>query len=281
MTPKKPNETAKPKPKHKNYNPKYHKKNSFPLSGSDQDPKDKTSMALKKLTEPFKEKWYIKLWENLTTQLTGINKLGIIISFVVAIGITAVITMFIIPKGFEQTKMEDAKFGILQRLEGLKQSHNYYTKMATKDELLVSWIKQFSEWTYKLGGDTRNNSGDCSGAVFQFLRSWGANVNFGDVKSIVSLAENLAARGELKIRKNISEVRSGDIIVTQQSSSNPIHVGIIYDTANGYVRYIDVNSIVQGMGFEKQKFDSAGIYAIYEVSYSMWVGDLMQKINNM
>lgn len=221
------------------------------------------------------------IWKYLNGQASNISRLGLILSFVFAMTTTGIVTISVIPDKIIETKKADEKFGLLQRLKSLKESHNYYVKMATKNELIVSWIKQFGNWRYVSGGDPRYNTGDCIGAAHKFLRSWGANVAFENVKKTVGRINNLVSRGEQKKRKNRRQIKTGDIIIIR-SSRGPSHIGIIYDvTTTGYIRYMDVNSMMKTWGLQYHKWKDWSIYGIYEISYSFWVGNLMVKINRL
>ena len=238
----------------------------------------------KELIKPFQEKTkniFKKLWEKIHHPMKQINWMMFFIIMVIVTTVTMITTTTVIKVSNIERDKQEERFGLIAKLESLKQSHDYYTEMATKDELLVSWIKLFSNWSYKYGGDPRLDRGDCVGSVYEFLRKWESNIYFENVRSIVARAENLLARGELEKRSKISQVQTGDIIVIQLRPNRPEHVGIVYDVANSYVRYMDVNAGVKTWGLEKVKWGNARIYAIYSVSFSLWVGDLMKKINEI
>lgn len=237
----------------------------------------KEQVIIKKLVSPYEIPIYKKIWEKLTLPLTNINKLVMITIIIFSIA-SAIITTTLILR-IDGVKRE--KFGILQRLETLKQTHTYYTKFATKNELLNKWVWHFGDWNYSRGGDPRYERGDCVGAVYKFLRGWNSNVEFENVDSIVKRAKNLAARGELDIRKNIKDIQSGDIIILQVKKNYPSHIGIVYDTPNKYVRYLDVNAQVGTWGLGKHKWGAMNIHMIFGVSYSFWCGNLIKEINKL
>lgn len=230
------------------------------------------------LMAPYeKTKNFLKrVWENLHHQSRQ-SWLQVFIAIVVSIIITMTLTSFFLG---DHRGRNNETFGLISRLETLKQSHDYYTTMATRDEMLVSWIKLFSRWEYRLGGDPRYNAGDCVGAVYEFLKKWDSNVHFENVKGIVQRVENLAARGEIAKRTSPGTVKHGDLIIIQMTRNQPEHVGIVYDVTNGMVRYMDVNAGTRTWGFEKTLWGSNQIYAIYSISYSFWIGPIMQQIND-
>ena len=84
---------------------------------------------------------------------------------------------------------------------------------------------------------------------------------------------------ELEIRRTPGSVRPGDIIVTQLRPNDPGHVAIVYDVKNNHVIYMDMNGRYNGWGMYSHKWGARNIYAIYSVSFSLWCGDIMQKIN--
>lgn len=219
--------------------------------------------------------FFKRVWENLHHQSRQ-SWMQVMIAVIASILITMTLTSIFMG---DSSRRGSETFGLIARLETLKQTHDYYTTMATKDEMLVSWIKLFSRWEYRLGGDPRYNAGDCVGAVYEFLKKWDSNVYFENVKGIVSRVENLAARGEIAKRNSPDSIKHGDLIVIQMTRNQPEHVAIVYDVANGYVRYMDVNAGSRTWGFEKTKWGSDQIYGIWEMSYSFWIGPIMQQIN--
>jgi len=109
-------------------------------------------------------------------------------------------------------------------LRKLKMTHTRYND-AMKEELLTRWVSMYSNTTYMLGGARRYNRYDCSLAVLDYLRSWGANVAYENVKNMTIRAKNLADRGELKIRRNLRQVKPGDIITLRYATS--WHTGVV------------------------------------------------------
>lgn len=219
--------------------------------------------------------FFDNLYETLTTPINKITWASFTFLLVLVFSFTFVIT-WNVSSDFNMTPTNEQ--GLMYRLDNLKQSHTYYTTMATKDELLIAWIKSFSSWNYSLGGDPRLSRGDCTGAVFTFLRQWNSNVHFENVNATARRAENLVTRGEMQKRSSINDIETGDLIILKVGDV-PDHIGIVYDTPNGFVRYMDVNALVQGWDLPKRRFDDKVIYGIYSMSYSFWLGDLMKQVN--
>lgn len=228
---------------------------------------------LEKKIKGIKGVWQ-KLKELVTTPIYKITWFTFIILLTFVFILTLTVTWNISNNRFTPT----SSYGLLAKLDDLKQSHTYYTTMATKDELLISWIKSFSNWKYSSGGDPRYDKGDCIGAVYTFLRNWNSNIYFENVPLTAQRCENLLNRGEIDKRKTLNEVKTGDLVILQ-TMGKPDHVGIVYDVANGYIRYMDVNVLVQTWDLSRRRLDDKSIYGIYSVSYSFWLGDLMQQIN--
>jgi hypothetical protein len=217
--------------------------------------------------------WLRKFWSNVHHP---IKQNWFTLFFIIAF--TMMSTM-IITKVFFPSRSNQQEFGMLAKLETLKQSHDYYTSMATKDEMLMSWVKLFSNWRYSVGGDPRYNNGDCVGAVHEFFKQWNSNITFEDIDAIIRRGKSLEDRGEMKRRTAIADVHNGDLIIFDFGNHTPKHVGVVYDQVNGLVRYMDVNGYTLTWGLERVRFGDKSIHAIYEVSYSFWIGNLMQEIN--
>lgn len=244
---------------------------------------DHEQIAMFELTKPFEPEhgFFQRIWEKMHHPMHQINWMTFFFTMAVITLLTVIITIINVRIFSDERHHSEEKFGLIARLEALKQSHDYYTTMATKDEMLVSWIKLFGAWKYRMGGDPRYNNGDCVGAVYEFLKKWNSNVYFDNVQGIVSRCENLAERGELLKRTRIEQVKTGDIIIIQLEPNRPQHAGIVYDTPKGQVRYMDVNAGVMTWGLEREIWGSSRIYAVYEMSYSLWIGNLMKKINEV
>lgn len=216
-----------------------------------------------------------KLWQ-LAHYPTKFNWLSFLTVVVLAIGLTVTVMSWRVQHtresgvGYEQ-------FGIMGQLEQLKKSHEYYNKVATKEERLMKWVMEFSNWSYRVDGDPKKHEGDCVGAVYHYFSKWGANFQLENIPWLITRTQNLASRGELKIRKGINEVKSGDIVILKLSESNQ-HLGVVYTTQGNWVQYMDMN-VATNMGVEKIQWGNPWIVSIVEVSYSLWIGNLMTELN--
>jgi len=173
----------------------------------------------------------------------------------------------------------ETQLSLVNKMGELRQSYNYFTRAASKEELLMSWVKKFSGKTYELGGDPRRGVLDCTGGLQTFLYDWGSAVNYQNVRSVVAKCEFLIKEGEVEIRKKKEDVKTTDLIIIQLEPGKPEHVGVVYDVTNGWVRYMDVNAGTMTWGFEREKWGSSRIYAIYSLSFSFWAGDIMKKMS--
>ena len=165
-----------------------------------------------------------------------------------------------------------------QRLNELKNTHNYYRKVATKDEFIVRWIEMFSNTSYKNDGNPKYNEYDCLSAVIHYLWKWGANIKLETIPSLISRAELLSKLNQLTVRSSAHAVRSGDIIIFKPIK-NIWHLGVVWNvTKGGDIQFMDMNSRTS-MGFGEYGFGSDKIYKIVEVSYSLWCGDYLEQLN--
>jgi hypothetical protein len=199
---------------------------------------------------------------------------------VIVIVMAIVVPMILLISNSTQHAQLTQQYGMFAKLRELKQTHDYYSSMATKDELLISWVKMFSNWRYKQGGDPRYNTGDCVGAVHQFLQKWESVVAFEDVNGIIQRCKNLEERGEILKRTNPLAIKHGDLIIFNFGVDIPKHVGIVYDYTNGWVRYMDVNAVTGTWGFEKVKWGTPSIHAVYNVSFALWIGDTVRNLSS-
>lgn len=176
----------------------------------------------------------------------------------------------ILPKKFRTS--------IQHKINELKNSHNYYIKVATKEEFIVRWIWMFSNAKYKNDGNPKYGEYDCISAVVYYLWSWGSNIKLENIPSLNNRAELLSKLNQLDIRSSAKEVKPGDIVVF-----NPLkgiwHCGVVWNiTDKGDVQYMDVNGRT-GIGFGRYNFGNERIHKIYGVSYSLWVGDYLERLN--
>jgi hypothetical protein len=199
----------------------------------------------------------------------------LIISILICIG-SVLATKFTLESMYSSKK--EFKVSIYERLDELKKSHNYYKKIATREEFIVKWIEMFSGATYKNDGDPKKGEYDCLGAVVEYLRRWGANVKLENIPLIIQRTELLSKLNQLDIRKSIREVRPGDIVIFKPVKGI-YHLGVIWNTTpSGDILYMDMNSRTS-IGFETLNFGSDKIFRVMEVSFSFWYGNHMESLN--
>ena len=94
------------------------------------------------------------------------------------------------------------------------------------------------------------------------------------MRRVRALEEN----GVRVIRKNIYEVRSGDLIILDYGGDNK-HIGQVMDTPNGYIRYASVNAGLLTEGEDYIRWGDPRIAAVIFICFDLWAGDLIAKIN--
>jgi len=217
-----------------------------------------------------------KLWQLAHDPIRKLNWLSFITIIVLFVSITFVAMNYKASRTRE-SGVGYQQFGIMNQLEQLKKTHEYYTKVATKEERLMRWVMAFSNWKYQTDGDPKKLEGDCVGALYHYFSKWGSNFQLENIPWLITRTQNLASRGELKIRKSISDVQSGDIIILKISESNQ-HLGVVYTTTGNWIQYMDMN-VATNMGLEKIQWGNGWITSVVEVSYSLWIGNLMSELN--
>lgn len=171
-----------------------------------------------------------------------------------------------------------------EKLEVLIKKYDYYTKCATKEELMMKWITLFSDSTYKKGGRVTNNEFDCSSAFWFFLREFGSEAKRETVKEIVNRFESYMSLGKLKPRKKFEEIDTTDVVVFNPVSGE-WHIAIVIETGIGkrckYIRYMEVTSRVGGWSFSEIEYGSHGsskIYGVYPLPFVYFIGDLLKHL---
>lgn len=230
----------------------------------------------KALLSSFKPKeWFGKIWETIHSPMKTFTWFSFSTFLIVIILGTFMVTKLVsytyLPTNYNE------QFNKIEKISQLKKTYETF-RAATKEEILVSWIDLFSNSDYVPNGDPKYNKYDCVGALNAVFKYWGANTPIENVATIVKRCDNLAERGGLNIRNSYGDVQPKDIIIIQTKKNDPSHVGMVWNTNNGYVQYVDVNAKVQTIGFNEFKFGDWHIYKIYEVSYSLWVGDLLKNL---
>jgi len=230
----------------------------------------------KALFSSFKPKEFFgKVWETIHSPIKTFTWFSFTMLLCVIIVGTVMVTK-LISYSYNPSNY-NVQFNNIEKISQLKKTYEVF-RSATKEEILVSWIDLFSNSDYSPNGDPKYNKYDCVGALNAVFNYWGANIPIENVATIVKRCNNLAERGELHIRTSYSNVQPKDIIVIQTKKNDPSHVGMVWNTNNGYIQYVDVNAKVQTIGFNDFKFGDWHIYKIYEVSYSLWVGDLLKNL---
>lgn len=200
------------------------------------------------------------------------------LSFVVFILITAGAATFAYNNtGLNRIYIKPHAFSASQKIDKLYQSWFYYNHLMTKKEFMEVWIDLFADSKYMHGANLPKGRYDCIGAVATALQYFGANIQKMSIPSLVSLCENYRQKKELDKRTNYNKVKLGDIIIIQTQPNSPSHVGLVWGTNNGWVEYVDENVRPMGMGFEHERWGSGRIYAIYELSFPLWAGNILKE----
>ncbi len=231
----------------------------------------KALSAVSKIT--FKDK-FIYAIQHPITMFTGKFFMAIIIIIISCLASIKIYTMQ--PNEIIQPiKAED--FSDAETFKKLQESHKAYISLSKKQRL-IAWIVKFSNVTYQLDGNPKYDQYDCVGSVSYYLWGFGSNTRHETVTSMVKRFENLVATGSCKKRKSINDVMPGDIVVIQTERNKPSHVGIIYEVRNNLMQIMDVSVKANGMDIYDKTFNDDMIFAVYEVSFSFWIGDLLKQI---
>jgi hypothetical protein len=228
---------------------------------------------------PFKEQVKYFMRSIIFKIKNAPRTLIITIIFIISLLATGFFTWFVT---YELVKPREFKFksdtSIQQRLQELKASHDYFTKVATTNELINRWLALFVDAAYKQGGTPNANEYDCVTSLINYFRSWGGNVAMEGIEGMDKRSDKLCLLGRLSIRKSFNEVKKTDIIIFNPLNGSR-HVGLIIATANGKLIYVDVNAGTMTWGCSWIPFGSDRIQKIYSCSYDYWTGDLMQELN--
>lgn len=229
----------------------------------------------KKEIKDFFKNFPSNIWKFIHNPIKNINLISLIAIIIVIACISVMATVW---KYSSNTNLDifGDKFNTINRISDLKLSYDRFVQ-ASPEEKLMKWIWMFKDWNYALSGDPKVKQADCVGSVYMYFRGWGSNMTFEGIATFKRRVQNLSEQGELKIRKNIQEIVSGDIIMLDLGGNNQ-HIAMVYDTCNGLVRYCDMNVYTKKWGLEKITWgDSNAIIA--EHSFAIWLGDLMQDLN--
>ncbi|OQB40861.1 MAG: hypothetical protein BWY04_01180 [candidate division CPR1 bacterium ADurb.Bin160] len=168
-------------------------------------------------------------------------------------------------------------FSDAETFKKLQESYKNYLTLSKKQRL-IAWIVKFSNVTYKLDGNPKYDQYDCVGAFAYYMWGFGSNVRHETVTNMVKRLENLVSNGSCKKRKNITQVVPGDIVIIQTERNRPSHVGVVYDVRNNFMQIMDVSVKANGMDIYDKSFNDYMINAVYETSFSFWIGDLLKQI---
>lgn len=221
----------------------------------------------------------IKSWQLMHTPL-HINWLSLVAIITIISAIVVVVMVLTRPMNSGDAFIQEKKFSITNRVEELKSSHNYFTKVATKNEKLVKWIIMFHDFTWENNGDPKYKRIDCVGSTYWYFQKWGSNFHLETIEEFVRRVKNLSERREVEIRKSPQSVQPGDIIIIQVNGQLK-HIGVVYDVKNNQVQYMDVNAGTMGMGLERKPWGDGNIHSIVEMSFSLWCGNLMEDLNKL
>lgn len=231
--------------------------------------------------EEFKDKIRIyatdiQPWKDL---IKNINPLNLISLISLIISIVALMVSFASREKITVAyRLPTNNYNIFGKLEELKKSHEYYYKVVTPLEKYVKWKTMFHDWRWVRGGDPKFKQTDCVGAVYTYYKSWGSNFQLESVPQLIKRINTLKEKNPGMIRRSIHQIVPGDLIVLRFSEANQ-HIGVVMGVPNGKIRYVSVNVATMGDGEDLIDFGNSAIVMISEVSYELWIGDLMQELN--
>lgn len=163
--------------------------------------------------------------------------------------------------------------GRSERIEILENNYKSYKELEG-DELLVMWIKEFGDVSYKINGASQHDTLDCSTAVRRFFNNClGANIvmeNTDSMKKRISLEIDKDYK-----KKKAIDCRVGDFIFFNKIN-NIGHVCMIVGFTKKEIRYVDVNAVDDGMGINTIKWGDWKIDFITEVPFSFFAGDILK-----
>jgi len=160
-----------------------------------------------------------------------------------------------------------------KKIAKMRRDWEYYTQRLKKEELEVYWYNTFKDVTYRRGGSAAKfKTADCSDASYHLLRKFGYPGLMHSVKDTRKLATQLARVGLVKFR-HPSRAQCGDLILFKRNRNGIPHMGIVTQTRNRYVMYVDVNAMV-GMSIRSWvSFNDRRIDKIIPVSWDFWMAD--------
>ena len=223
-----------------------------------------------------KEFWYWSIWYTIKTWLSAIPKFQLFQS--IAIFLMFILLIGVFTSRSNTSPRDERAYGTLRKMQQLKKSHSYYANI-TEEEIYHVWKDLFLGVTYQRDGNLKYKTADCIGAVFAFLQYYGYAGQIMNVDTLDDSITKLHAAGLQKIRTNMYQVKTGDIIIF-----NPIngisHVGIVECVRGGYILYVDMNGAVSASENFIPWNDPGKwgrIKKIAEVSYPFWCGDVWKE----
>lgn len=217
-----------------------------------------------------------KFWKFIHYPIKNINWVSLVAIIITIASLSTTISLWKYSNNLGSDISGD-KFNTINRISDLKKSYDKFIQ-SSPEEKLMRWIWMFKDWSYVLNGDPKLKQADCVGSVFLYCRGWGSNMELENIPTFTKRIQNIAERDELKIRKSINEVVSGDIITLDLGGGNQ-HIAMVYDTCNGLVRYYDMNVYTKKWGFEKVAWGDPSLSMVAQHSFSIWLGNLMQDLN--
>lgn len=156
------------------------------------------------------------------------------------------------------------------RITQLEITYSKFKQMTGK-QLHILWNDLFFDAEYKLDGKIKENKYDCVSAEWKFFKILGSNVVFENTK----LLEMRLNRVTLP-HKSIKTVEVGDLIIFKRNELVG-HVGIVEKVNRNLIRYMDMNVLEDGAGYNTITFNDPRISAIYPTTFDFWCGDILYQ----
>lgn len=219
---------------------------------------------------------YSKIWQVLHYPIKNLNLFFMLLLLSTCIALTT----FLVDRKYKSSKdymISSERYSDFGQLEDLRRSHDYYYK-ASALQRRIKWMSMYYEWKWVSNGDPKYSQVDCVGAIFLNLQSWGSNFKLKTIPDLMRRVRNLEDNEVQVIRKQLKDVKSGDLIILKYSDANQ-HIGQVIDTPNGYVRYSSVNAGLMTEGEDYIKWGDPKIIAVIFICFDLWAGDLVAKLN--
>lgn len=154
-------------------------------------------------------------------------------------------------------------------VQNLQKSYSKFKSMSGS-QLHDVWSKLFFYSEYKIDGKVRKNEFDCSGGETTFWKILGANVQYEDTTMKEARLKRIS-----KPRRLIKDVQVGDIIIFRRIKGSG-HIAVVEHVNKTKLRYMDLNIIENGQGFNTILFRSSKIQGVYPMSFAYWCGDILK-----